>query len=213
MSKTLTIDFYHDVVCGWCFNISPRLRQLAGKFSLNVQHRAFVLQRNREDMVTAWGSLPRAKKIILGHWEACRNASDTPELFNIEGMRRATFEYPFGLPAALACKAAERIGGQHAHWQIFDLLQSAHLTQTRNIADANIVLEVAEATGFDRHEFNQVMSDPETRLAVDADLLMSRRFQVKSVPTLIVRETGARLVNGPVEDLRAQLVAAHRLNA
>ncbi|MES0812045.1 DsbA family protein [Roseibium sp. SCPC15] len=213
MPKTLTIDFYHDVVCGWCFNISPRLRQLAGELSLNVQHRTFVLQQNQEEMVATWGSLPKAKNTILGHWQACRNASDTPELFNIEGMRRASFEYPFGLPAALACKAAERIGGQHAHWQIFDLLQSAHITHARNIADTNTVLEVAEAAGFDRHEFHQVMSDPETCLAVNADLLMSRRFQVSSVPTLIVRETGTRLVNGPVEDLRAQLITALRMIA
>lgn len=22
----LTLEFFHDVVCGWCFNLSPRLR-------------------------------------------------------------------------------------------------------------------------------------------------------------------------------------------
>jgi len=33
------------------------------------------------------------------------------------------------------------------------------------------------------------------------------------VPSVIVRETGARLVNGPLEDLRAQLAANLRLVA
>ncbi|EPX76144.1 DsbA family oxidoreductase [Salipiger mucosus] len=29
MMPSLTIDFFHDVVCCWCFNISSRMRNLA----------------------------------------------------------------------------------------------------------------------------------------------------------------------------------------
>lgn len=88
MSQRLTIDFFHDVVCGWCFNISPRLRVLATEFDLEVRHRTFVLQDSPAQMVAVFGSLPRAKEIILDHWVACQAASDTPECFNVEGMRR-----------------------------------------------------------------------------------------------------------------------------
>ena len=110
----LTVDFFHDVVCGWCFNISPRLRVLAGEFDIEVRHRTFVLQDSPEQMIAVFGSMDQAKGTILGHWAACRAASDTPELFNIDGMRAAAFDYPYGLPAALFCKAAERLSGQDA---------------------------------------------------------------------------------------------------
>lgn len=57
------------------------------------------------------------------------------------------------------------------------------------------------------------MADPAVAHAVEADRQAARLLQVRSIPALIVRDTGARLVNGPVEDLRAQLGAASRLIA
>lgn len=219
---TLTLDFFHDAVCGWCFNISPRLRKLAAEFDLDVRHHAYVLQDSPERMEEVWGSPAQAKARILEHWAACQAASDAPELFSIEAMRRAPFDYPHGLPAALACKAAERLGaqedqgaqaGQAAHWDMFDRLQAAHLSDARNIADPDVLRSIARDLGIDGAGFDRAMQSPETREAVEQDRNLARRLQVASVPTIIVRETGARLVNGPIEDLRAQLFVSLRLVA
>ncbi|WP_212525791.1 DsbA family protein [Actibacterium sp. MT2.3-13A] len=209
----LTLEFFHDAVCGWCFNLSPRLRALAGEFDLDIHHRTFVLQDSPAQMVAAFGSLPRARETILGHWAACRAASDDPGAFDIDGMRAAPFAYPHGLPAALACKAAERLAGREGHWRIFDALQRAHISQARNIADPEVLTAVARDCGLAPRAFAQGLADPATRRAVEADRAMARRLQVTSVPTVIVRDTGARLVNGPLEDLRAQLRACQRLVA
>ncbi|MGD9863520.1 MAG: DsbA family protein [Pseudodonghicola sp.] len=151
--------------------------------------------------------------MILGHWVACRAASDTPEGFDIDGMRRARFDYPHGLPAALACKAEERLAGQAGHWRMFDALQRAHIGQARNVADAGVLAAVGREAGFEPAELARLMADPATRAGVEADRALARRLQVRSVPTVILRETGARLVNGPLEDLRAQLRANLRLLA
>lgn len=207
----LTLDFYHDVVCGWCFNISPRLRRLAEEFDLEVRHRSFVLQDDPRRMVAVFGSMPQAKATILGHWVACRAASDTPEAFDIDGMAAARFDYPHGLPAALACKAAERLAGQAGHWRMFDALQRAHIGEARNVANGGVLLAVAGEAGFDAVELGHLMAQEATRSAVEADRKLARRHQVTSVPTVIVEETGARLVNGPLNDLRAQIRANLRL--
>lgn len=212
-APSLTLDFFHDVVCGWCFNISPRLWRLSKELPISVRHHAFVLQDSQERMMEVFGSVEDARTTILGHWEACQRASDSPELFNIAGMRAAGFPYPHGLPGALACKAAERLAGQEAHWDMFDAIQSAHLTEARNVADAGVLSDLAMGLGFDATRFERLSADPGTREAVEEDRRLARRLQVVSVPTIIVRETGARLVNGPVEDLRAQLDAALRLTA
>lgn len=211
--KTLTLDFFHDVVCGWCFNISPRLHALADAFDLDIRHRTFVLQDSREAMIRRFGSMPGAKAEILGHWQACKAASDTPDAFNIAGMAAAGFDYPHGLPGALACKAAERQHGQDGHWRIFDAIQQAHLTEARNVADLETLVAIAAESGFDTSRFAADMGDDETRALVDADRAEARRLQVRSVPTIILRETGHRFVNGPLEDLRAQLLANLRLVA
>jgi predicted DsbA family dithiol-disulfide isomerase len=70
------IDFFHDVVCGWCYVMSPRLRQVARELGLRVRHRSFVLQASRAEMVAAFGSMERAKQVILEHWQACAQHDD-----------------------------------------------------------------------------------------------------------------------------------------
>ena len=209
----LTIEFFHDVVCCWCFNTSSRMRDLADEFDLDIRHHTFVLQASSAEMASRWGTPEQARETILGHWDVCRQVSDRPELVDIDAMRAAPFDYPHGLTAAVGCKAAERIGGQAAHWDMFDRLQSAHLTNARNIADPEVVLNAAGALGFDTAHFAEVFNAPATVQAVESDRQHARSLQVQSVPTLIVRATGARLVNGPRDDLAAQIRAARRLVA
>ena len=209
----LTIDFFHDVVCCWCFNISSRMRDLAAQFDLDIRHRTFVLQASRAEMAARWGTPEDARETILGHWAVCRGVSDRPELVDIDAMRAAPFAYPHGMIAARGCKAAEQLGGQAAHWDMFDRLQRAHLTEARNVADPATVLDVARELAFEAGAFARVFDDPATAQAVEADRQCARALQVRSIPTLIVRETGARLVNGPREYLAAQLRAARRLVA
>ncbi len=210
---TLTVDFFHDVVCCWCFNISSRLRSLAGEFDLDIRHRTFVLQASAAEMAASWGTPQVARETILGHWATCRQLSDRPQLVDIDAMRAAAFDYPHGTTAARGCKAAERLGGQGSHWDMFDSLQRAHLSEARNIADPATVVHAARELGFETAAFAEVFDDPATAQAVEADSHHARASQVRSIPALIVRETGTRLVNGPREDLAAQLHAAARVIA
>ena len=134
------IDFFHDVVCGWCYVMSPRLRQVTRELGLRVRQRSFVLQASRAEMVARFGSMEQAKQTILGHWEACAQHDDTQRI-DIEGMRRESFEYPSGLAGALACQAAQMLEGDEAHWNLFDAIQHAHMSAHRNIGDAEVLLK------------------------------------------------------------------------
>jgi predicted DsbA family dithiol-disulfide isomerase len=210
---TLTIDFFHDVVCCWCFNISSRMRRLESEFNLDVRHRTFVLQASPAEMRARWGSPDQARNTILEHWESCRAVSDEPELINVDAMRLAEFDYPHGYTAALACKATELLAGQHAHWDLFDHIQRAHLSDACDIADHNTIAKLLQKTRLNSEQVVEKMNHPEVPRAVEADRLHARALQVQTIPALVVRETGTRLVNGPLDDLRAQIHAAIRLNA
>ncbi|MDW7748793.1 DsbA family protein [Halomonas sp.] len=210
---SLNLDFFHDVVCGWCFSLSPRLHRLAEEFELHIRHRTFVLQNSPARMVEVFGSMAQAKATILDHWAACQEASEAPQRFNIEGMRSAPFDYPHGLPGALACQAAQSLAGQAGHWQMFDAIQAAHLSEARNVADPRVLRAIAQEAGFGTSAFWRLMEDPATLEAVQADQRLARRLRVSVVPTVIVRETGQRLVNGPLDSLRTQLLDNLRLVA
>lgn len=208
----LVLDFFHDVVCCWCFNLSSRLRRLAVEFELEVHHRTVVLQDSPQAMTERWGSPAQARQTILTHWAACRAASDEPERIRIEAMRGADFAYPHGLPAALACKAAERIGGPMAHWALFDRLQHAHLSEAKDVADATVLAAAARDAGIDGQAFATALADHATAQAVEADRVLAHQLGIRTIPALVVRRTGQRLDNGSLDHLRAQLAAQQGLD-
>ncbi|MEJ8296286.1 DsbA family protein [Delftia tsuruhatensis] len=178
------IDFFHDVVCGWCYVMSPRLRQVARELGLRVRHRSFVLQASRAEMVAAFGSMERAKQVILEHWQACAQHDDEDRI-DIEGMRREAFEYPSGMAGALACQAAQILGGDDAHWDLFDAIQHAHMSEHRNIGDAEVLLDVATRTGFERNAFAGCMEGAQALEQVRQDRALAQRMGLRSIPTLI----------------------------
>jgi predicted DsbA family dithiol-disulfide isomerase len=179
-----TIDFFHDVVCGWCYVMSPRLRQVASELGLRVRQRSFVLQASRAEMVATFGSMEQAKHTILGHWEACARHDDAQRI-DIEGMRRETFEYPSGMAGALACQAAQILGGDEAHWDLFDAIQHAHMSAHRNIADADVLLDIATRTGFERNAFARCMESAEALNLVQQDRALAQRMGLHAIPTLV----------------------------
>lgn len=208
-TSPLIIDFYHDAVCGWCYVMSPRLRQVAGELGIQVRHHTFVLQDSREQMVQVFGSMERAKSQILSHWKACAEQDDAQRI-NIEGMRAQSFEYPNGLASALACQAAHMLGGDTAHWDYFDAVQRAHLTENRNIGDAVVLTDIAAFLGFDREVFTTAMTSEDAAHRVQADRMQAMQLGIHSIPTLIVSSADKttdpiRLQTTPIELLKSRL--------
>lgn len=202
--QRIKIEFFHDVVCGWCFVMSPRLRQIAHELSVEIEHRSFVLQSSRAEMVHVFGSMERAKATILGHWENCALHDDALRI-NVAGMWLQSFEYPSGLPGAIACKAAENQRGQDGHWDMFDAIQRAHLTENFNIADREVLLSVARDIGLDLDRLAADLDRPETLQQVEGDRRRARELGIRSIPTVVVWPSGARFQTTPLADLRRQL--------
>ncbi|MGO3711749.1 DsbA family oxidoreductase [Alcaligenes aquatilis] len=207
----LIIDFFHDAVCGWCYVMSPRLRQVAADLGIQVRHHTFVLQDSREQMLRAFGSMERAKREILGHWAACAQHDDTQSI-NIEGMQAQSFEYPHGMPSALACQAAYLLAGEQGHWDYFDAVQRAHLAESRNIGDMDTLLAIAVAQGFGGEAFLSAMDSDIAHQRVQTDRTQAARMGIQSIPTVLVssRETGqelARLQTQPADMLKSRLLA------
>ncbi|ACL62817.1 DsbA family oxidoreductase [Methylobacterium nodulans] len=202
----IRIEFFHDVVCGWCFVLSPRLKRIAADLPVDIEHRCFVLQDSPAEMERVFGSLPRAKEVILGHWVQCAAADDIPGRINIEGMRRQSFAYPSGLAGTLACKSAERQGGSTAHGALFDRIQAAHLTENRNIADPRVLTDCAAAVGLDMARFEADMADPATRELVEQDRARARALAIRSIPSLVI---GQRVISStlPYHELRRRILA------
>ena len=205
MSKQIRVDFFHDVICGWCYVLSPRLRQLEKEFNLDIHHHAFALSATREEMIGKFGSMKQAKQIILGHWEQCARADDNKRV-NVEGMRQQKFEYPFSTPGLVACKAAEQQGGASAYWNYFDAVTHAHMSENRNIGDLDELIETAGEVGLDKSRFLDDFASSERQTEIQRDRKLAQEYGITSTPTLIINKRwvvpGALDINALRETLK-----------
>jgi predicted DsbA family dithiol-disulfide isomerase len=184
--RKFTLEFFHDVLCAWCFAISPRVRRLEAEFpDLEVIHRSFALAPSPDAIVHIFGSKERGKQEILEHWRMA-NANDDEHRIRADLMERRDFDYPYSMPGLLACKAAELQGGQFAHWDMFDRVQRAHLVECFNIADDEVLRMCARDVGLDLDRWERDYRSDHVRRAVEHDLELARRYGVNGVPTLVI---------------------------
>jgi putative protein-disulfide isomerase len=176
--------------------MSPRVRRLAKENpKLRVVHRCFALAPTPGAIAALFGSAQRGKQEILNHWRAA-NRNDDEHRIDAERMAARPFPYPYSLPGLAACKAAEVQGGQEAHWDMFDRIQRAHLTECLDIADPGTLAACAREVGLDVVAWERDWRAAEVRRAVEQDLGRARDLRVTAVPTLLagggLRLVGAR---------------------
>lgn len=190
----MEIEFFHDVLCAWCYALSPRLRRLTQEFpDIQVIHRSFPLAPEPNDIVQMFGSKEKGKRDILKHWKAA-NMNDDEHRINAELMEQRDFDYPYSTPALLACKAAEMQGGQEMHWDYFDKAQEAHLTLCRNVADFDVLTDIAIELGLDVDRFRADLRGEQVKYLLRLDIDRALELGVEATPTLVANDgmlTGA----------------------
>ena len=132
-----------------------------------------------------FGDKTQAKQEILNHWRAA-NANDDEHRINAELMVTRDYEYPYSMPGLIACKAAEALAGSKGHWDYFDRVQKAHLTECRNIVERDVLVSCAKDIGLDTQKFEALLDDPSTAQAVQKDIDLAEELGINSVPTLII---------------------------
>lgn len=179
-------EFFHDVLCAWCYCLSPRMRRIAAGFhDVEVTHRCFALAPDPKMIETIFGSRERGKWEILQHWKAA-NINDDEHRIDADKMASRDFDYPYSMPGLKACKAAEIQRGQQGHWDMFDRIQKAHLTECRNIADTEVLIGCAADIGLDTNRFIDDLNSERVGNMVLDDLKEAEKLGIYAVPTLVI---------------------------
>lgn len=184
--KSVTIEFFHDVLCAWCYAFSPRLKKLAQQFpgQVSIVHRAFALAPSIEAIERIFGSKEKGKKEILEHWRQA-NLNDDEHRINPDLMVSRDFDYPFSTPGLTACKAAELQGGSSVHGRMFDRVQKAHLTECLNIADFDTLKMCAKDIGIDVEQWEKDYNSEKVKQMLNEDFKQAHMYGVNAVPTIV----------------------------
>lgn len=184
--EPIKIEFFHDVICSFCFPMSYRMRQLKKEMpEVEIIHRSFALVKDPEDFTPMFGSREKAKEEILSYWFHA-NQNDELNRFNIEGMKQTNFLFPSSMNGLLASKAAYFIGGDDLYWDVFDALQRSLFMENKNIEDVAVIEEVIESLSIDLVTWRRQFASRETLNAVMDDLKLAQDYQLRSVPSLII---------------------------
>lgn len=184
----IKIEFFHDVICSFCFPMSARMRRIAKKYNnIEINHRSFALGWEAEDFIRSFGSREAVKPEVLGHW-AHANKNDDEHRFNIEGMRQTDFNFPISKPGLKAAKAAGLIGGDNMYWDVFDRIQNKLFVENKNIEDIAVLEEAVRETSISFADWKAQFENDETEKAVLADLQLAQAYGVNSVPTLVINQ-------------------------
>ncbi len=207
-APAVVVEFVHDVLCAFCFVLSPRVRRLAAEDTeIEVVHRAFALAPHPAALTAVFGDPQRAKTEILGHWRAAArlapSAGIDPDL-----MASRPFGYPHSMPGLLATKAAAHQGRE---WDVYDRVQRAHLVEARDIEDTDVLVQIAADLELDPVRFAADIAAPRTRAAVEADLARSRELGVRGVPALVADGRVALSGAVPYDDLVDWVSAVRRI--
>lgn len=189
VTKPIKIEFFHDILCAWCYALSPRVDKLKEKYGdqIEIIHRSFALAPEPVSIAQMFGNKEDGRDEILGHWHAA-NQNDDEHRIHAEIMVTKPFDYPYSTPGLLACKAAELQGGNTMHEKIFNRIQKAHLTDCDNINDFDILKICAKEVGLDVEKWEKDYYSQQVRQMLDEDLYIAHQYGVNSVPTLIANE-------------------------
>lgn len=184
----LKIEFFHDVICSFCFPMSARMRRIIDKYNnIEIIHRSFALGWEPEDFIRSFGSREAVKPEVLNHWEHA-NQNDDEHRFNIEGMRKTSFNFPISKPGLIATKAAGLIGGDSMYWDVFDSIQNKLFVENKNIEDITVLEEAVRETNVSFEDWKQQFEKKETEDAVIKDLQLAKAYGVHSAPTLVINQ-------------------------
>ena len=186
-SHPIVIEFFHDCLSAWCYKASERLRAFAAEHpDVQMVQRCYPLAVspmlfNRQ----LYTDKREAKRdVVMVHWADARAFEPDPRI-DCELMMTRDFDYPYSLPNQLGAKAAEMQGGQRAHWDFFDRVQRAHLTESRNIADYDVLRECAEDIGLDGERWQHDVFGEHARSLLADDIERAARYGILRIPALV----------------------------
>lgn len=191
-----------DPMCSWCWGFAPVAQALVDQARAAGVETHLVVGGLR----TGSGATlePGTRRYILEHWQAVTEATGQP--FKREGALPDGFVYDCE-PACRAVVAARSLAPDCA-WALLTLIQQAFYVHGRDVTQASVLVELAEASGVGRTEFASAFDSVGQYDATAADFAWVKGLGIAGFPTLLAERDGqlALVTNGyqplpPLSDL------------
>lgn len=182
----MRIDLYTEITCPWCIIGQHRLdKVLKERFpglAVDIHHHPVLLLPDAPAAGLYIPDLLRKRYGITDPQAAFARpeAEALASALNLN-LGRQLYTYPTQAAHALIQAARER-GTQH---QLAVAITGAYFLEAKNIAEVDVLVDIAAAHGFERDEARSIAIDPAWRTRVEQEAANSAAAGVRSVPHFV----------------------------
>lgn len=184
------LHYIYDPLCGWCYAAESLLETAIasgnGLYELEL-HAGGLFQRMH---------IPAIKRDMIRQSDA-RISQMTGQIFGdayLKGLLDNPQTIFDSLPTIAAILAAEKLQKNHAPFML-KAIQHAHYRDGKHIVQPDVLADIAEAIGLDRHEFamsyEEVLSGP-VQSHIDDTLRLMHHAGANGFPAFVLQK-GDRL--------------------
>lgn len=196
----MRVEIWSDVACPWCYLGTAQFERAVAETGIEAEvvYRSFQLDRsipagtdgpNANEYLAAKFGGPEQVAAMHSRLEAAASGFDID--FRWEQMRRAnTFDAHRLLAWAL------RGAGPQAQRRLKKALLHGYFTESLNVADHEVLADLAERAGLDRDAAAQLLASDAEADHVRADREEAYEHGISAVPTFVV--AGRWMVQGAV---------------
>lgn len=188
----MRIDIWSDVVCPWCYIGKRRLETALAGFEhaadVEVVWHSFELDPTAPQVATERVSDALGRKYGGGPERGREMVAQVESVAAEEGL---AFRHGEALHANT--RAAHRLihlaletGGPALQGRLKEALLAAYFVETRNVADPQVLTEIATGVGLDADRVAEVLAGEEYDDAVTADIEQARAFGATGVPFFVI---------------------------
>ena len=191
----LAIDIWSDVMCPWCIigykQLQQALGELKGEIEADIRWRPFELNRDMPEEGEDMGQHMLRKYGVPPNRAASNQMAQIAQQAGYEMRYLGEGEEP---PRRiwntfLAHKLlhwALDAQGPEAQTRLKLALFDAHFQQRRNMADREVLLDIAESEGFDREAASAALDDEALSETIRTEEAQALEMGVTAVPMMLV---------------------------
>ena len=191
----MRIDIWSDVVCPWCSIGKRRLEQALAGFphrdEVEVVFHSFLLDPGAPTEPTETAQQMLARKYGMSLEEAAERQGAVIAVAAELGMdwtRHPDAPHVGTVDAHRLLHLALAEGDRRQQAALKDAFLHAYFSQARNLADHDVLREVATGVGLDAARVGEVLAGQEYADAVAADIAQARAYGANGVPFFVVDE-------------------------
>jgi len=204
----ISVDVWSDVMCPWCAvgwtQFAKAVAQLDGEIAVEARFMPFELNPDLppegklqdRHLAEVYGRSAEDIAAMRAQMQATAERAGFPMAYTGDGDEPPAMMWNTFAAHRLLRWALAR-SGPEAQVRLKVALLEAHFQQRRNVGDADVLLDIAEAAGFDRARAAEALADEALAIAVRSEEERGRRSGIDSVPSFVV--DGKYLIQGARE--------------